>query len=181
MSAIPQLTTERLILRPWREEDRAALARLNADPRVMEYFPDRLTTAESDAMFDRMVAHWAQHGFGLWALELRGGAPCIGFTGLSCPRFSAPFTPCVEIGWRLAAEHWGKGYATEAARASFEHGFGRLGLKEIVSFTAVGNERSRRVMERLGMSHDPADRFDHPLLAANHPLRPHVLYRLRSG
>lgn len=181
MPSIPTLMTDRLILRPWREEDRTEFARMNADPRVMEFFPARLTRSESDAMLDRVTAHWEKRGFGWWALELRETGAFLGFTGLLVPSFTAHFTPCVETGWRLLAEHWGQGYATEAARASLNHGFNRQGLQEIVSFTAATNLRSRRVMERLGMTRDPADDFDREVIPMGHPLRPHVLYRVRKG
>jgi len=167
------------VLRGWREEDRGPFAALNADPAVMEFMPRTLTRAESDGLVDRIVAHFGEHGFGLWALEAPGVAPFVGFTGLSVPRFEAPFTPCVEVGWRLAREHWGRGYAPEAARAALRHGFDRVDLEEIVSFTTVTNERSRRVMEKLGMTRDPSEDFDHPALPEGHPLRRHVLYRVR--
>ena len=117
-------------------------------------------------------------GFGLWALEIPGVAPFAGFVGLSVPGFTAPFTPCVEIGWRLAAAHWGRGYATEAARAVLAHAWDVVGLDEVVSFTTAGNDRSRAVMTRIGMRYDPADDFDHPRLPPGHPLRRHVLYRV---
>jgi ribosomal-protein-alanine N-acetyltransferase len=171
---------ERIILRPWRDEDRASFAALNADPRVMEFFPDLLSRADSDAAVDIIQAHLAAHGFGFWAIEVPGVAPFIGFTGLAVPRFAAAFTPCVEIAWRLAAAHWGKGYATEAARLALAYGFETAGLAEIVAFTVVANARSRAVMERLGMHRDPADDFDHPWLPDGHPLQRHVLYRLAS-
>jgi RimJ/RimL family protein N-acetyltransferase len=131
-------------------------------------------------MADRIEQHFCEHGFGLWAIEVPGGAPFIGFAGLSWARFSAPFTPCVEVGWRLACEHWGYGYATEAARLALGYGFGPLALSEIVSFTSATNHRSRAVMKRLGMRRDPAEDFDYPGLPENHPLRRHVLYRLGS-
>jgi RimJ/RimL family protein N-acetyltransferase len=175
----PALRTQRLILRPWRDEDLAPFAALNADPGVMEHFPATLSRAESDAFAERVRSEMAARGFGLWAVEVPGVAPFVGFTGLAVPRFEARFTPCVEVGWRLAREHWGNGYAPEAARAALAHGLGVLGLDEIVSFTAAGNLRSRRVMEKLGMTHDPADDFEHPSLAPGHPLRRHVLYRIR--
>lgn len=177
----PQLRTERLRLRRWRETDRAPFARLNADPEVMEYFPAPLTRHDSDLLVDRIEAGFDQHGFGLWAIEVAADRQFIGFTGLSVPRFDAHFTPAVEVGWRLARSAWGRGYATEAARAALEYGFARVGLPAIVSFTAAVNARSRRVMERLGMSRDPADDFDHPNLPPGHRLRPHVLYRISSG
>jgi RimJ/RimL family protein N-acetyltransferase len=168
-----------LILRAWRDEDLERFADLNADPAVMEHFPATLTRAESNAFAARVRSEMAERGFGLWAVEVPGVAPFIGFTGLAVPRFEAHFTPCVEIGWRIARQHWGLGYAPEAAGESLAHGFGALGLDEIVSFTAVGNARSRRVMEKLGMTHDPADDFEHPSLPPGHPLRRHVLYRIR--
>ena len=176
----PVLRTERLILRPWREEDLAPFAAMNADPAVMRHFPATLSRAESDAMVGRVRLHFATRGFGLWAVEIPGATPFAGFVGMSVPRFEAPFMPCVEIGWRLAPDCWGRGYATEGAKAAVAFGFGTLKLPEIVSFTVVANQPSRRVMERLGMCHDPADDFDHPSVAEGHPMRRHVLYRLRS-
>ena len=175
------LVIARLILRRWRPEDREPFAILNADPAVMEYMPARLARAESDALADRIEAHFVRHGFGLWAVEIPHVAPFIGYVGLSVPSFQAHFTPCVEIGWRLAWDHWGKGYATEGARAVLAFGFDELKLEEIVSFTTAGNMRSRRVMERIGMSHSPPDDFDHPRLPEGHPLRRHVLYRIRKS
>jgi RimJ/RimL family protein N-acetyltransferase len=151
---------------------------MNADPRVMEYFPKSLDRAESDGLAARIRENFARRGFGLWAVEVPGVAEFIGFVGLSVPGFSAHFTPCVEIGWRLAHEHWRHGYATEAARAALDFGFGHSAIEEIVSFTAVANQRSRRVMEKIGMTHNPADDFDHPRLPEGHPLRRHVLYRI---
>jgi ribosomal-protein-alanine N-acetyltransferase len=177
----PSLRTERLVLRPWRPSDRAPFAEIGADPRVMRHLGPLLTRAQSDALVDRIEAHFAEHGFGLWALELPGVAAFAGFVGLSNARFAAPFTPCVELGWRLAAAHWGRGYATEAARAAAQFGFDRVGLREIVAFTTVANRASRAVMERLGMTRDPRDDFEHPALAPGDPLRPHVLYRLARG
>ncbi|MDQ8030908.1 GNAT family N-acetyltransferase [Bordetella genomosp. 1] len=175
------LTTPRLLLRPWRDADLPAFAELNADPRVMAFFPGTLDRAGSDALAARIRANLAQEGFGLWAVEVRGGAPFIGFVGLSRPRFDAPFTPCVEVGWRLAQPFWGLGFATEAARAALEHGFDSVGLAEIVAFTTAANRRSRAVMARLGMRHDAREDFLHPQLAPRHPLAPHVLYRLRAA
>jgi RimJ/RimL family protein N-acetyltransferase len=174
----PELTTERLLLRRWKPADRTAFALLNADPRVVEYLPAALSRDASDQLADRIEAHFAQHGFGLWAVEVPGVSPFAGFVGLAIPRFEAHFMPCVEIGWRLAAEHWGRGYATDGARAALAFGFRELGLDEIVSFTVPDNVRSRRVMEKIGMSHNPADDFDHPVLPEGHRLRRHVLYRL---
>jgi ribosomal-protein-alanine N-acetyltransferase len=174
----PVLETARLRLRGWRESDLEPFAALNADPLVMEHFPDRLTRAESDAMVAYIGEHFARHGFGPWAVEAPGAADLIGFVGLSIPRFESHFTPCVEIGWRLAREHWGRGYAPEAARAALRFGFEQVGLDQIVSFTVPANLKSRRVMEKLAMRRDPGDDFDHPSLAEGHPLRRHVLYRM---
>jgi RimJ/RimL family protein N-acetyltransferase len=175
------IETSRLCLRPWEAEDLPAFAALNADSRVAEFLPHVLSRVESGALAARIRAHFDRHGFGLWAVEVRGGACFAGFVGLSVPSFTAHFTPCVEIGWRLAFEHWGRGYATEAAAAAVQYGFTELHLREIVSFTVPANERSRRVMNRLGMTRTAADDFDHPSLAEGHPLRRHVLYRLRPS
>jgi RimJ/RimL family protein N-acetyltransferase len=174
----PVLRTERLVLREWRPEDREPFAALNADPRVMEHMPALLPRAQSDALARSSEQHFAKHGFGPWAVEVPGVASFIGFVGLVVPAFEAHFTPCVEIGWRLSAEHWGKGYATEAARASAQHAFADVGLDQLVSFTTPDNLRSRAVMARIGMTHDEADDFDHPRLPPGHRLRRHVLYRL---
>jgi RimJ/RimL family protein N-acetyltransferase len=171
------ITTERLILREWREEDREPFARMNRDPAVMEFFPALLTRDESDALVDRAVAHFVANGFGPWAAELCQTGEFIGYIGLYIPRFEAHFTPCVEIGWRLAQEYWGKGLATEGAQAVALQAFGELRLKELVSFTSESNLKSRRVMEKIGMTHDAADDFDHPALPEGHWLRRHVLYR----
>jgi len=175
-----ELRTERLLLRRWRPEDREPFAVLNGDPRVMEYFQATLSRARSDAMVSYIEDHFARYDFGLWAVEVQGVAPFAGFIGLSIPGFEASFMPCVEIGWRLAPEHWGRGYAPEGARAALEFGFAHAGLEEILSFTAEPNLRSRRVMEKIGMSHRPADDFDHPGFPEGHWLRRHVLYRARQ-
>jgi RimJ/RimL family protein N-acetyltransferase len=177
MTAI-RLETDRLVLRDWQASDWIPFSALNADAETMRYFPGTLTAAASEALIVRICEHFAQHGFGFWALELKGTGEFIGFTGLSTPRFSAHFTPCVEIGWRMAKAFWGHGYATEAAQEALRFGFERLSLDEIVAFTAVGNLPSRRVMDRIGMVRDSADDFDHPGLPETHPLRPHVLYRM---
>ena len=181
VAAPRELRTARLLLRRWRDDDRAPFAALNADPLVTEFLPGPLSRADSDALADRIAAHFAAHGFGLWAIEAPGQVPFAGFVGLAVPAFKAAFTPCVEVGWRLSASCWGRGYATEGARAALAVGFSRLGLAEIVSFTVPANVRSRRVMERLGMTHDPADDFDHPALPDGDPLRRHVLYRATRG
>lgn len=172
-----RLTTERLLLRRWREEDREPFRRLNADPRVMEFLP-AMAPAASDRALLRFERHFERHGFGLWAAELRENGALLGFVGLSAPQFEAPFMPAVEIGWRLAADYWGRGLATEGAREALRYGFEEAGLERIVSFTVPANLRSRRVMEKLGMTHDPQGDFDHPNLPPGHPLRRHVLYRL---
>ena len=178
-TSLPEaIRTERLLLRRWRDTDLEPFAELNADPIVMQYMPTVLDRAGSDALVERFRDQLDRLGYGLWAVEVPGVAPLIGFVGLSVPRFSAHFTPCVEVGWRLARAHWGRGYATEAARAALAFGFESVGLREIVSFTVPANTRSRAVMERLGMDRDAADHFDHPSLPEGDPLRPHVLYRL---
>jgi RimJ/RimL family protein N-acetyltransferase len=176
-----ELQTNLLRMRGWRLADRAPFARLNADPEVMRWFPAVLSTEESDALVDRISRSLERDGFGLWAVEERSSGRFLGFTGLARPAFEAPFTPAVEIGWRFARDAWGKGFATEAARAVANLAFGDLGLAEIVSFTTAGNERSRAVMRRLHMTHDPDDDFDHPGLPDGHPLQRHVLYRLSGG
>lgn len=171
------LRTERLRLRSWLAADREPFARLNADPRVMQYFPSVLSSKESDALAGVIQAHIERHGWGLWAVEIPGVAEFAGFIGLSAPRFEAHFTPCVEVGWRLGHQFWGRGYASEGATAALAFGFARLDLDEIVSMTAASNMPSRRVMERIGMARASADDFDHPMLPPGHPLRAHVLYR----
>jgi RimJ/RimL family protein N-acetyltransferase len=173
------IRTPRLVLRPWREADLPALAAMHADPRVMEHLPNVLSREESDQLAKRVDERLRREGYGRWAVEIAGGESFIGSVGFAPANFAAHFTPAVEIGWRFAFEHWGKGYATEAAGAAIEFGFRKIGLKEIVSFTVSANQRSRRVMERLGMSHDPADDFDHPEFPEGHRLRRHVLYRLK--
>ena len=175
--ATPMLQTPRLRLRRWRESDLAAFASINADPRVMEFLPAFLTRAQSDKRVAETQEHFTQHGYGKWAVELIDGGALIGTVGLNVVNFPAHFTPSVEVGWRLAHEHWGKGYATEAAAAAIDFGF-QHGLEEIVSFTVPQNIRSRRVTEKLGMTHTPADDFDHPLLPAGDRLCRHLLYRM---
>jgi RimJ/RimL family protein N-acetyltransferase len=177
---VPEVLTPRLLLRGWRSGDLGPFARLNADPRVTEHFASALERHESDALVTRIGACWAERGYGLWAVEVRASARFVGYVGLWPAEFAAPFTPAVEVGWRLAPEAWGHGYATEGGRAALQHGFGVLGLAEVVSFTAVANARSRRVMERLGMRRDPAGDFEHPHVDPGHPARAHVLYRLQA-
>jgi RimJ/RimL family protein N-acetyltransferase len=175
---VAELRTERLLLRQWRDEDLASFARMNADPETMRYFPAPQSREQSDALAARARRQIDEEGWGLWAVEVQDGPSFIGFVGLSRPSFEEHFAPAVEVGWRLAREHWGNGYATEAAQDALAYGFEELGLDEIVSFTSTLNEPSWRVMQRLGMRHDPADDFEHPRIDVGHPLRPHVLYRL---
>jgi ribosomal-protein-alanine N-acetyltransferase len=174
------LKTERLVLRRWRDGDREPFAAMNADPEVMEHFPATLTRHESDALIDRIETRFDEYGFGLWALEVAETGQFIGFTGLSVPGFNAHFTPAVEVGWRLSRSSWGHGYATEAARRALTFAFDDVELAEVVSFTSHTNLRSQMVMKRIGMTNDPADNFDHPLLDEDHPLRPHVLWRMTA-
>jgi len=171
-------TTERLILRRWRLDDREPFARLNADPRVMEFLPGTLSRAENDRFVDYIEAQFLQCGFSLYAAELRQDQRFIGFIGVHVPKFLAAFMPCVEIGWRLAADVWGQGLATEGGLEVVRHSFAVLGLEELVSFTAIVNTKSQRVMQKIGMTHDPAGDFDHPRVPKGHPLCRHVLYRL---
>jgi RimJ/RimL family protein N-acetyltransferase len=173
------IRTARLVLREWRDADRDDWAAMNADPEVMEFFPATLDRARADAAFDRLSAGVATRGWGLWAVEHEGRF--LGFTGLNPVGFEAAFTPATEIGWRLRRDVWGLGLATEAARAVVAYAFDDLGIPQLVSFTSVGNARSRAVMERLGMTHDPADDFDNPNVAVGSPLRRHVLYRLKPA
>lgn len=175
------LRTPRLLLREWRDADREPFAAMCADPELQRHFYRPPTDrAGCDAWLDRMLAHKNEHGFGYWAVELPGEAALVGAIGLTRVRHTGfPCAPAVEIGWRLARSYRGRGCATEAARAVLDDGFGRLGLSEIVAFTLPANERSSRVMERLGMLRDPADDFDHPAVPARHPMRRHVLYRSR--
>lgn len=172
------LDSERLTLRRWTDADREPFAELNADPEVMEYFPSTLTRAESDRLMDRIEAEIVANGFGFWAVERRTDGALLGFTGIGRPSFDAPFMPCVEVAWRLRRDAWGYGYATEAARAAVAHGFTFPDIDEIVAFATAPNARSQAVMQRLGMTHDPADDFDHPAVPNGNPLRRHVLYRL---
>jgi RimJ/RimL family protein N-acetyltransferase len=166
-----QILTPRLLMRRWRDEDRAPFAAINADPAVMEHFPATLSTKESDALVDRIEEGFTVHGYGLWALEIR--RQFIGFTGLSWATWEADFTPALEVGWRLARSAWGRGYASEAATAALQHGFDQV--DSVVSFTAATNKRSTRVMKRIGLHHEKD--FDHPRVPDKHPLQRHVLYR----
>ena len=170
------IETSRLVLRPWRDSDLPLFAELNADPVAMRFLLHVLTREESDAFVKRLEAHLAEAGFSWWAVEAPGVASFIGAVGLSRVRFAAPFTPAVEVAWRLLRRHWGHGYATEAARAAIDDGFTRVGLDEIVAFTTLGNAPSMQVMQRLGMTR--SIEFDHPAVPEGHALRRHVLYRL---
>ncbi|NJD06575.1 MAG: GNAT family N-acetyltransferase [Methylococcaceae bacterium] len=175
---IRELGTARLTLRQWQASDLEPFARMNADPQVMKFFPALLSRTESDAMADRMRALITERGFGFWAVELEESQAFIGFVGLHIPAAKLPFSPCVEIGWRLALPPWGQGYATEAAQEALRFAFAHLELPEIVSFTALGNLRSQAVMRRLNMRPQP-ETFQHPEIPAGHPLREHCWYRLR--
>ena len=177
MPTLIEPETERLYLRQWQGSDYAPFARMNADLRVMEHFPACLEQAASDELADRCCKLIAERGWGIWAVELKQTQSFIGFVGLHIPTHDFPFNPCVEIGWRLAADHWGNGYATEAAQAALQVGFDMLELEEIVSFTSLLNRRSQALMERLGMQRE-AWTFEHPALPAGSPLREHCLYRL---
>jgi RimJ/RimL family protein N-acetyltransferase len=170
------IETARLILRPWRDSDLPLFAEQNADPVVMRYLVGPLTRAQSDDYVAQAVRHLAETGYGKWAVEAPGVAPFVGAVGLSRVKFEASFTPAVEVAWRLHRNYWGRGYATEAARAAIEDGFTRIGLFEVVALTVLGNTASQRVMERLGMTR--TIEFDHPLVAEDSPLRRHILYRL---
>lgn len=186
-TTVPEIRTERLTLRGWAETDRPAYAALNVDPSVMATLGPPMTREQADAHIDHMMTMWAERGFGLWCVDLHG--QCIGFTGLNEPWFETDFTRaartagyrCVEVGWRLASRHWGHGYAPEAARASLAFGWDTVDLPEIFSWTAESNHKSRRVMEKIGMTLDPASMFDHPGV---HPdwqhLNPHVVYRITN-
>jgi ribosomal-protein-alanine N-acetyltransferase len=172
---LKMIRTPRLILRQWQESDLEPFAAMNTDSRVMEFFPALLSREESDEIVGRAIHHWNDHGFGRYAVEIPGKLKFAGFIGLSYPSYETHFTPCVEIGWRLAAEAHGQGYATEGAAAVMEFGFNELKLEEIVSFTAVTNVKSINVMKKLGMKH--SENFMHPKVADGHPLKEHVLYR----
>ena len=178
LRAAPQITTPRLVLREWREADRDAFAQMNADPRVSEFLVRPVTRADSDEVVDRIDRCWRECGYGLWAAERRDSGAVIGYVGLWPATFDAPFTPAVEVGWRLAHAHWGNGFATEGATEALRFGFEVMEMPEIVSFTAHRNVRSIRVMERLGMRRDPYGDFEHPAFEPDQPGHEHVLYRL---
>lgn len=187
MTGVPEIRTERLTLRGWNDNDRAAYAAINADPEVMATLGPLMSREQSDAHVDHIAAKWGERGYGLWCVDLDG--ECIGFTGLNAPWFETAFTrttaaagyPCVEISWRLASQHWGHGYAPEAAMAAMQFGWDVLGLPEIYSWTADSNHKSRRVMEKIGMTHDTDLTFVHPGVSPDSPhLNPHVVYRVTS-
>ncbi len=175
------LTTHRLTMRRWKDSDLEPFAALNADPIVMKHFPKVSTLEETKGMIERIEARFEKNSFGLWAVELTSTKEFIGFVGLQRPSFDAHFTPCVEIGWRLAKEFWGKGYAPEAARVALKYGFETAGLDQIVSMTTTTNINSITVMKKIGMKTNPDENFPHPLLEDGHPLQLHVLYRLSKN
>ncbi|MHB1140036.1 MAG: GNAT family N-acetyltransferase [Microthrixaceae bacterium] len=183
-AAMPRLRTARLVLRDWREADLAPFGELNADPVVMEHFPTTLDDAANRALVERLRRRWREEGRSWWVVEESSTGSFVGAVGLLSVDFAAPFhdldRPATEVGWRLARHAWGRGYATEAAHAALQWGWTIAGLSEVLSFTSTGNVRSRRVMERLGMTRDPAGDFDHPRVVAGSPLRRHVLYRVSS-
>jgi len=175
-----ELETERLLLRQWKESDLVVFQKLNSDPEVMEYFPATLSQEESDAVAQKCKEFISDRGWSFWAVELKSSNEFIGFVGLHEPDSKLPFTPCVEIGWRLLKSFWGKGYATEAAHKSLEYSFNELGLSEVVSFTTVSNLRSRAVMEKLGLKNSKQN-FEHPDVPKEHPLSEHVLYKITKA
>lgn len=172
------LNTPRLLLRPWKEADLALFAEMNRDPRVREFFPSLLKQEESDRMAHAYMSHIEIYGWGLWAVELKANGHFIGFIGLQHVDFVAPFTPAVEIGWRLAHPYWGNGYATEGALEALNCAFLQIKLPQVVSFAVYNNQRSQQVMKKIGMHHRPEEDFEHPLLPQGHPMRKHVLYRV---
>ena len=180
MPRVPTIETARLVLRDWRDADVESWVRMNADPRVTEFFPKTYTRELSESSAARIRQELARNGYGWWAVEIPGVTPFAGVIALQAVPFQAPFTPANEIGWRFSVANWGRGYAIEGATAALDFAFNRLGWHEIVAFTAATNLRSRRVMERIGMTHDAADDFDHPKIESGHPLQRHVLYRIRK-
>lgn len=174
------LKTERLILRPWIDEDYYRFAEISGDKAVMEFYPNLQTTEDSFLMAAKIQSLIVERGWGFWAVEIPEQEPFIGFVGLHRPKDNLPFTPCVEIGWRIAQAHWGKGFATEAANASLNYAFTVLNLKDVVSFTAIPNERSQRVMKKIGMTNTKSN-FMHPDIDSSHPLAEHVLYKITKS
>jgi RimJ/RimL family protein N-acetyltransferase len=173
------LITDRLQLRQWKDSDLLPLAQMCADPEVMRYFPKVFSIDESNAMAESIRSRMAKNGWGWWVVSLKNDDRFMGFLGLNSPQYELPFNPCIEIGWRLAQPFWGKGYATEAGREVLAFAFQTLELEEVVAFTALLNERSQRVMQRLGMQNTDRN-FEHPLVPINHPLREHVLYKIKQ-
>lgn len=180
MQIIREFETERLILRKWREEDTVSFCAINNDPKVIEFLRGAMSLKECKNFIAKTNLRIEKWGFGLWSVALKGDEESIGFVGLNCPDFESHFTPCVEIGWRLASRHWGKGYAVEAAKASLKIGFENFDLKEIVAFTVPKNLRSISVMEKIGMKRDFAGDFNHPKLPLDHHLSRHILYRVQK-
>ncbi len=180
MATAPIIKTERLILRPWRESDQLPFSLINKDPKVMEFIPIPISREQSDAMIKSYEEEWDQRNYGRWALELPGVDDLIGYVGLHYTDFKSDFTPCIEIGWRLASAHWGKGYASEAAKAALDYGFNKLNQKEFFAFTYKGNMNSRKLMERLGMTYDPTLDFENPGLPEGHPMGSYVVYRIKN-
>lgn len=180
IDATPIIKTERLILRPWRESDFLPYSQINSDKKVMEFIPGTISREESDDMVRSYQEEWKQRNHGRWAVEAPGIADFIGYVGLHYTDFKANFTPCIEIGWRLGSEFWGKGFATEAAVAALDYGFNTLKLKDFYAFTFEGNENSRKLMERLGMTREPSLDFDHPALPPGHPIGRYVVYKINS-
>jgi len=181
MSNAPTIETARLLLRPWRDADVDAWSAMNADPRVMEFFPSAYSREESEEVATRLRKRLDDAGRGWWIVEMKDGGAFAGTIALQSVPFDAHFTPALEVGWRLPFAAWGKGIATEGGGAAIAFAFEQLGYDELVSMTARLNVRSQRVMERLGMTHDPRDDFEHPRIDPGHRLRPHVLYRIRRN
>lgn len=177
MATTKAIETERLLLRQWKASDRQPFIELNADPEVMEYFPSPISESESDEFIQRVTAEIEDSGWGFWAVELKSSHDFIGFVGISSPRAKLPFSPCIEIGWRLAKKYWGKGYATEAAEAALKFAFANLPINEVVSFTSVQNKRSQVVMKNINMT-DSGQNFMHPSIPVGNALQEHVLFKI---
>lgn len=178
VNLLPVLHTQRLILRPWYPADLVEFAKINADPKVMEFYERTLTQTESDALAEKIQREFAERGYGFWAVEVPHVAPFIGYIGLNYWNLEMPFAPCIDVGWRVSSHYWGQGYATEGAKAAIRYGFEHFSFAEIVSMATANNLRSHRVMQRLGMITDPLEDFHHPKLPQDHPLSKRVLYRL---
>jgi len=173
------IETNRLILREWEKTDLEPFANLNACNHVCKFLPTTLSKLESNSLATKIITDLDKYGFGLFAIKRKDTKTFIGFTGLNIPGFWAHFMPAVEIGWRLAYNHWGQGFATEAAIAVRNYAFNELKLKELASFTTIHNHRSEKIMQKIGMTHNEADNFNHPKLPKSHPLSPHILYRIK--